>query len=97
MISGQSDTAGPATDPEGLLWPAAPGRSWGRLRAGSALNIALLREDCGARRVVVFGSMVEGDGAYIDALADIGLAAWGIPEDDDFLAVARLALGRSGA
>lgn len=51
---------------------------------------ALLREDFEARRVVVFGSLVEGDGAYFDAVSDIDLAAWGVPEDDYFLAVARL-------
>jgi hypothetical protein len=59
----------------------------------------LLREDFGAQRVLVFGSLAEAEGAYFDARSDIDIAAWGIASDDYFLAVARLlrATGEFGA
>jgi uncharacterized protein len=61
-------------------------RAW----AAAQRAAALLREDFGADRVVVFGSLIEADGAFFDARSDIDLAAWGIPGSDFFLVVARL-------
>jgi len=49
---------------------------------------ALLRESFGATRVALFGSLVHD--CYFTGTSDIDLAAWGVPADDYFLAVARL-------
>ncbi len=49
---------------------------------------ALLREQFGARRVVLFGSATRDD--TFSERSDIDLAAWGIPREDFFAAVARL-------
>jgi hypothetical protein len=40
-LTGVGSLPEPETDREGLLLPPAPGRSWGRLGAGSALDVAL--------------------------------------------------------
>lgn len=48
----------------------------------------VLREHFGASRVVVFGSLVGG--RSFSRWSDIDLAAWGLPPDDYFVAVARL-------
>jgi len=40
--------------------------------------------------VVVFGSLVEEDGRSFGVRSDIDLAAWGIRDDDYFMAVARM-------
>jgi predicted nucleotidyltransferase len=61
-------------------------RAWAAARRGATL----LREHFGAQRVVVFGSLVEDDGAYFDALSDLDLAAWHIDPGEYFLAVARM-------
>lgn len=47
----------------------------------------LLRAEFGASRVVLFGSLARGD---LTLHSDIDLAAWGIPRDDYFVAVARV-------
>ncbi len=49
---------------------------------------ALLREQFGARRVVLFGSATRDDTFW--ERSDIDLAVWGIPREDYFAAVARL-------
>ncbi len=49
---------------------------------------ALLREQFGATRVVLFGSATREDAFW--ERSDIDLAAWGIPREDYFTAVARL-------
>ena len=46
----------------------------------------LLREDFGATRVVVFGSLAHR--AWFSAWSDIDLVAWGIPVDQFYKAVA---------
>jgi predicted nucleotidyltransferase len=51
---------------------------------------AALRSDFGATRVVAFGSLVEEDGGRFGVRSDIDLAAWGIPDDAYFAAVARM-------
>ena len=45
-----------------------------------------LREVFGARRVVAFGSLAHRD--WFSAWSDIDLAAWGIPDDEFYRAVA---------
>ena len=62
-------------------------------RRARALEVAqaaarLLREQFGATRVVLFGSALHEDSFW--ERSDIDLAAWGIPRQDYFLAVARL-------
>ena len=49
---------------------------------------AFLKEQFGATRVVVFGSLVHG--YWFSRTSDIDLAAWGLQPDDYFVAVARL-------
>jgi predicted nucleotidyltransferase len=51
-------------------------------RAASAL-----RDRFGAQRVVVFGSLLP-DATWFSVLSDIDLAAWGIPDDQYYRAVA---------
>jgi predicted nucleotidyltransferase len=48
----------------------------------------LLRERFGASRVVAYGSLAHG--LWFSETSDIDLAAWGLPPDDYFLAVATL-------
>jgi len=48
----------------------------------------LLREQFGASRVVIFGSLVRGQS--FSRWSDIDLAAWGLRPNDYFVAVARL-------
>jgi len=60
-------------------------------RRKHALEVArtiarLLREEFGATRVVAFGSLT--DDAWFGARSDIDLAAWGIPDDQFYRAVA---------
>ncbi len=62
-------------------------------RRARALDVAvaaaaLLQEQFGARRVVLFGSATREDTFW--ERSDIDLAAWGIPREDYFAAVARL-------
>lgn len=61
-------------------------RAWAAARRGAAL----LRNTFGARRVRLFGSLVDDDGDYFGIRSDIDLAAWGLPDDAYFSAVARL-------
>ena len=49
---------------------------------------SLLREQFGAGRVAVFGSLVHG--RSFSRWSDIDLAVWGLQSDDYFVAVARL-------
>ena len=60
-------------------------------RWADAWNVArlvarLLREDFQAHRVVVFGSLTHR--AWFNPSSDIDLAAWGIPDDQYYRAVA---------
>jgi predicted nucleotidyltransferase len=48
----------------------------------------LLKEQFGATRVLVFGSLVHG--YWFSKTSDIDLAAWGLPAEDYFVAVAKL-------
>ncbi len=48
----------------------------------------LLREQFGATQVIVFGSLVHGH--WFSPTSDVDLAAWGLKDDDYFVAVARL-------
>ncbi len=48
----------------------------------------LLRQEFGASKVVVFGSLARSDG--FELWSDIDLAAWGIPADCFYRAVARV-------
>jgi predicted nucleotidyltransferase len=61
-----------------------------RARATAHAASEVLRTEFGAARVVVFGSLVEEDGAWFGARSDIDLAAWAIAPEDFFDAVARL-------
>jgi predicted nucleotidyltransferase len=65
---------------------AARKRAW--RAAGEAAD--MLRMRFGAARVVVFGSLVESDGAFFGVGSDIDLAAWGVRDKDYFVAVAHL-------
>ena len=58
------------------------GQAWEVARAGGHL----LHERFGATRVVVFGSLT--DRAWFTQWSDIDMAAWGIPGDEFFRAVA---------
>ncbi|MCS7220276.1 MAG: nucleotidyltransferase domain-containing protein [Anaerolineae bacterium] len=49
---------------------------------------ALLREDFGAKRVVLFGSLVRG--GVFDLRSDVDLAVWGLDERKYLRALARL-------
>ncbi|MDH7487402.1 MAG: nucleotidyltransferase domain-containing protein [Anaerolineae bacterium] len=49
---------------------------------------ALLKEQFGATRVAAFGSLVHG--YWFSRMSDIDLAAWGLPAEDYFVAVAKL-------
>ena len=60
--------------------------AWAAARTGAEL----LRDRFGARKVVLFGSLVDQDGKWFGVRSDIDLAAWGIADDDYFLAVAKL-------
>ncbi len=59
-----------------------------RARKAARAAAALLRDRFGARRVVVFGSMVR-PGSFTP-WSDIDIAAWGIPVDQFFRAVGAL-------
>ncbi len=48
----------------------------------------ILKEDFGATRVVLFGSMLNPE--RMTWRSDIDLAAWGLPEEDYFRAVGRV-------
>lgn len=65
-------------------WPLGERRerAWQVARAA----VHLLREDFGATRVVVFGSLAHR--AWFSAWSDIDLVAWGIPADQFYKAVA---------
>lgn len=49
---------------------------------------ALLREEFGATQVAVFGSLVHG--YWFSRTSDVDLVAWGLKDEDYFIAVARL-------
>jgi predicted nucleotidyltransferase len=49
---------------------------------------SLLREQFGASRVMLFGSLAQG--RSFSRWSDLDLAAWGLQPDDYFVAVARL-------
>ena len=57
-------------------------RAWGVARQAAEL----LRREFGANRVVVFGSLAHGAGFGL--WSDVDLAAWGIPSDHFYRAVA---------
>lgn len=57
-------------------------RAWEVARAAADL----LREEYGATRVLVFGSLAHG--AWFTPWSDIDLAAWGIPSDRFYSAMA---------
>lgn len=62
-----------------------------RARKKRAFNVAheaasILRNGFGASKVVIFGSMVTEE--YFHSFSDIDLAAWGIPSDRFYNAVA---------
>jgi uncharacterized protein len=59
-------------------------RAWDVVR----LAVRLLQESFGASRVLVFGSLAHG--LWFSQSSDIDLAAWGIKNEDYFLAVAKL-------
>ena len=61
-----------------------------RARALAVASAAarLLKEQFGATRVVLFGSALGADAFW--ERSDVDLAAWGVPREDYFLAVARL-------
>ncbi|MBC8448729.1 MAG: nucleotidyltransferase domain-containing protein [Chloroflexi bacterium] len=59
-------------------------RAWQVVRRATAL----LKEQFGATRVAAFGSLVHGH--WFSRTSDIDLAAWGLPADDYFVAVAKL-------
>jgi uncharacterized protein len=61
-----------------------------RKRAWEIVRLAarLLQESFGASRVLVFGSLTHG--LWFSQSSDIDLAAWGIKNEDYFLAVAKL-------
>ncbi|MDQ7029098.1 MAG: nucleotidyltransferase domain-containing protein [Ardenticatenia bacterium] len=63
-------------------WPGEGSRAWEVARAAARL----LREEFGATRVVAFGSLVHR--AWFTPWSDIDLAAWGIPPDAFYRAVA---------
>jgi predicted nucleotidyltransferase len=60
------------------------GRAWQVARAGAAL----LRDQFGVARVVVFGSLLGPD--QFHERSDVDLAVWGLDERDYFRAVGRL-------
>jgi predicted nucleotidyltransferase len=59
-------------------------RAWEVARRASVL----LKEQFGATRVVVFGSLAHE--RWFSPTSDIDLAAWGLRDEDYFVAVARL-------
>ena len=59
-------------------------RAWDIARQAAAY----LKDTFGATEVLVFGSLAHGH--WYSLTSDIDLAAWGIPSEDYFLAVARL-------
>jgi len=59
-------------------------RAWQVARRATAL----LKEQFGATRVAAFGSLVHG--YWFSRTSDIDLAAWDLPAEDYFVAVARL-------
>ena len=65
-------------------WPLSQRRERAWQMAHAAAK--LLREDFGATRVVVFGSLAHG--AWFGAWSDIDMVAWGIPADQFYKAVA---------
>jgi predicted nucleotidyltransferase len=59
---------------------------WRRAREAAGRAAALLRTDFGASRVVAFGSIAREE--WFTPWSDIDLAAWGIPVEDFYRAVA---------
>ena len=59
---------------------------WDRAWEVARTAASLLRERFGATRIVVFGSLAHDD--WFSPWSDIDLAAWGIPPDAFFRAVA---------
>lgn len=65
------------------------GERWGRAWQVARRAAELLRERFGATRVVAFGSLAHR--AWFTPWSDIDLAAWGIPPDAFYRAVALVA------
>jgi predicted nucleotidyltransferase len=59
---------------------------WERAWKVARIAALLLREAFGARRVVAFGSLAHRD--WFSPWSDVDLAAWGIPPDQFYRAVA---------
>jgi predicted nucleotidyltransferase len=60
------------------------GRAWEVARQAAEL----LRSSFGASQVIAFGSLVHGH--WFSTTSDVDLAAWGLKDEDYFLALARL-------
>ena len=73
-----------------LSGPADPGTRLRRQRAWRAARQAaqVLREQFGAQRVVIFGSLAQR--GWFTRWSDIDLAAWGVPDERFYLAVATI-------
>jgi len=74
----------PDREPDGWLETERWGQAWEVARVAARL----LREAFGARRVMAFGSLVHR--AWFNPWSDIDLAAWGIPADQFYQAVATI-------
>lgn len=88
-------TAVDLTAEEARTYQPGKGKAWDEARLGErreqAWTVAraaarLLREKYGAKRVVVFGSLAHR--AWFSPWSDVDLAAWGIPADQFYRAVA---------
>jgi predicted nucleotidyltransferase len=71
-------------DREPAEWMEA--ERWERAWKVARIAARLLREAFGARRVVAFGSLAHRD--WFSPWSDVDLAAWGIPPDQFYRAVA---------
>ncbi len=73
-----------------LSGPADPGMRLRRQRAWRVARQAakVLREQFGAQRVVIFGSLAQR--GWFTQWSDIDLAAWGVPDERFYLAVATI-------
>lgn len=93
-------TAVDLTAEEARTYQPGKGKAWDEARLGErweqAWTVArvaarLLREKFGASRVVVFGSLAKKP--WFGPWSDIDLAAWGIPADQFYRAVAAVTGG----
>lgn len=73
-----------------LSGPSDPGTRLRRQRAWRVARQAaqVLREQFGAQRVVIFGSLAQR--GWFTRWSDIDLAAWGVPDERFYLAVATI-------